>query len=457
MSILAPERPGVLWAPEQAAATGRAAADRAAYVGLCVFTFLLYGRPMELFPSLFGGLPIVKAVAGATIACYALARVWRRERLTAKPVELWALLAIGGLGLLFAPLAPRPELSFETLSDLFLKVAIVFVLMINLLTTQARLETVLRIVIACSAGAAVAALWQYASGDMSWEASGSESRVRGLAGGMFLNANDLATAMVTTAPIAIALGASRRGVARALYALAGVLLIAGNVVSFSRAGFLALLAACGVLCWKLAPGRRAATVVIAGLALAALLALAPAGYSNRLASIFEPDLDETGSSHERAQLLERAVELAGEHAIVGLGMGNFRERSIRNLRAHNSYVEVLIELGVAGLAAYLAFLLMPLAGLRRIERTALAAGDEARRARLLAAGLQASLAAYLVCSAFASIQYVWFAYYLVGYAVALRAIASAEPWARALPSAAGVGRPADSRTGVLWGARASGA
>ena len=38
----------------------------------------------------------------------------------------------------------------------------------------------------------------------------------------------------------------------------------------------------------------------------------------------------------------------------------------------------------------------------------------------LAIGLQAALLGYLVCSFFASVAYLWYAFYLVSYAVCLR-------------------------------------
>ena len=82
-------------------------------------------------------------------------------------------------------------------------------------------------------------------------------------------------------------------------------------------------------------------------------------------------------------------------------------------------------MGLGALALYLLFLWTPLKGLRRITRE----GFESRRAsRLyyLAAGIQASLVAYVVASFFASVAYYWNVYYLVGYAVCLRRLYEAD-------------------------------
>src|SRR5438093_8356064 len=49
-----------------------------------------------------------------------------------------------------------------------------------------------------------------------------------------------------------------------------------------------------------------------------------------------------------------------------------------------------------------------------------------RESYYLSVGLQSSLAAYIVCAFFASIQYEWYLYYPVAYTVALRTIYKRE-------------------------------
>jgi hypothetical protein len=82
-------------------------------------------------------------------------------------------------------------------------------------------------------------------------------------------------------------------------------------------------------------------------------------------------------------------------------------------------------MGLAALLFYALFLWTPLKSLRRITRETF---DVRRTSRLyyLAAGIQASLVAYMVASFFASVAYYWNVYYLVGYAVCLRRLYEAE-------------------------------
>jgi hypothetical protein len=90
--------------------------------------------------------------------------------------------------------------------------------------------------------------------------------------------------------------------------------------------------------------------------------------------------------------------------------------------AHNSYLEISAELGLGGLIAYLILIFSPMRSMKRIEtRTALAeAPSEGRELHLLSIAVQGALIAYIVCSAFTSIEYLWYLYYPVAFAVALQ-------------------------------------
>jgi O-antigen ligase len=136
-------------------------------------------------------------------------------------------------------------------------------------------------------------------------------------------------------------------------------------------------------------------------------------------------------------------------------MGNFHIYSIREKEAHNAYLEIAAELGVMGLIAYLIVIFAPLRSLRRIERQTRGMRSKSEREMYwLSVSIQAAFIAYMVCSFFASIQYLWHLYYTAAYAVALRRIHAAEemgssgPTDRA-PKAATAPRATIAR-GSLW-------
>jgi len=406
-----------------------------AFAGLFLFTLLLYMRPNEMFPEVFGAFPLIKIVGVLALATYTFSRLGRGQSLTTWPLELKMLGAIILLGVIFMPIAKTPQDSIDVLTDELLKVACIFVLMINLLTTRARLHSFFKLVVICGTVLAVFAIRNYIMGEVGVKSG----RIWGVVGGMFGNPNDLASSFDLLLPLGIFLAMSNRGLKRALYLVACVLLIVGVILTFSRSGFLGLLTALGVSLWKLGRDRRALAATVFIVLLGALAVVMPAGYATRMKSMFNIDSDPTGSAQLRRSQLERAFDMALRHPVVGIGMGNYHTYSLREQRAHNSYLEISAELGVAGLIAYLILIFAPLRALGRIEREntrpaptravrstrpgqSPGEDDDAREFRYLSISLQASIAAYLVCSFFASIQYQWYIYYLIAYAIALRTI-----------------------------------
>jgi len=168
--------------------------------------------------------------------------------------------------------------------------------------------------------------------------------------------------------------------------------------------------------------------------LVGLMFVVPGGYGERLMTIVNVQQDETGSAQEREDLMVRAGTVALAHPLTGIGMGNFHAYSIREKRAHNSFLEIAAELGIFGLIAFLVLIISPFRSLRQIERNvkfdpSSPPGDQPQRQELyyLSIGLQAVLVTYIVGSFFSSNQYFWYLYYPVAYAVALRRIYAA--WA----------------------------
>jgi O-antigen ligase len=107
-------------------------------------------------------------------------------------------------------------------------------------------------------------------------------------------------------------------------------------------------------------------------------------------------------------------------------MGNYApEMSYTGLVTHNAYTQVASEMGIAALAIYIMFIVVPLKKLGQIARETIGQRADSNY-YYLAVGLQASLLAYLVSSFFASVAYLWYVYYLVTYAVCMRRIYESE-------------------------------
>ena len=391
------------------------------YVGLYLFSILVFFRPYELIPALSFLSTTAFFFALATLVVYVPTQLSTEGSLTILSTEVKCVLAMTLIALVTMPVAKDPPTAWATFNDSFIKAVLMFIVMVNVLRTRRRLMGLLWLSLSVGLYLSYTAIDLYLKGELKVEGYRVDVEVKGLFG----NPNDLALHLVTITPIAIALAlGSRNKIMRAVYYVMTALFIAANTVTFSRGGFLGLLATAAVLVWKLSRKNRLnisiASIFVGGL----FIMLAPGNYGLRMLSIFVPALDPVGSSDQRRELLERSILVTLRNP-WGIGIGNFPIVGIRNLVTHNSFTQVSSELGLLGLACYLFFIISPFRKLGAIERT-LFAKEELNWFYYMAIGLQASIVGYLVSSFFVSVAYNWFIYYLIAYAVAFRRIYKIE-------------------------------
>jgi hypothetical protein len=383
------------------------------FAGLLLFTFVLFYRPYEYVP-----VPTNLAFwfAVVTLAVFVPSQLGAEGNLTARPREVNLVLLLVVAGLLSIPLAKgSPGEAWATFTDIFIRAVLMFVVIVNAVRTERRLRWMLLLSVGSAVSLGAAALYDFRAGRLTVEGY----RVEGSLGGIFENPNDMALHLVTMVPIAVALAFASRGILRkAFYVGAAGLMVAGTIVTYSRAGFLGLAASSLVLAWTLGRRHRFAVVSGAFALVVALLLLAPGNYGARIFSIYDRSLDAYGSADARQALLMRSVVVALRNPLFGVGMGNFQYVSFRNQVTHNAYTQVAAEMGAAALVLYTLYVVSPLRRLRAVVRETFEA-RKTSRFYYLAAGLGASLVAYMVASFFASVAYYWNVYYLVGYSVCL--------------------------------------
>ena len=381
------------------------------YVGLFVFTFLVYFRPYELFPSLAWLSRSALVVALFTLAVFIPTQLGLENRITAKLREVKLVVALLVTGLLSIPLSLDPGLGFQGLVEFF-KVVVMFIVMVNVVRTEKRLRRLIQLVLFASCVLSAAATSDYAHGNLVLQGR----RIAGLIGGLFSNPNDLALHLVTMIPISLALFlGSHRPLKKSLYLACSLLLMAGMVATFSRGGFLGFVCVIAFLVWKLARRNRVIFGVVALTLVMMAVALAPSAYRSRLATTSDD------SAVARTDDLKRSILIAARHPLFGVGMDNYILYSNMNKATHNAYTQVAADMGLAAFLLYVWLLLSPFNRLRRIEQ-ATRTGKRKPPVYYLAIGLQASLVGYMVVSFFASVAYLWYVYYLVAYAVCLRRI-----------------------------------
>jgi hypothetical protein len=389
------------------------------YAGLVLFTALVYFRPYELFPSLKWTASSAFWVALGTLIVYVPAQLGLEGTLTIRPreINLVLLLLLGGL--LSVPLAVNRSLAWAGWVE-FVKVILMFIIMVNVVRSEARLKVLMLLILVISCWMSVAAMNDYRMGRFNLPGQ----RIEGIIGGLFDNPNDMALHLVTMVPIAIAFFLStRRLLGKLIYPVCVGLMIAGIVASFSRGGFLGLVCATGVLMWRLARRNRALFLAIALVLCAGFIVLAPSDYRTRLATTGD------GSSVQRQNDLKRSLLVLIHHPLLGVGMNNYVLFSNTEHATHNAYTQVGSEMGVPAMMVYILLLLSAIKPLRRIGLDVSETGRKSRL-RYLAAGIEASLVGYMVASFFSSVAYLWYLYYLVGYAICLRRLYEAQQSAR---------------------------
>jgi putative inorganic carbon (hco3(-)) transporter len=384
------------------------------FAGLLLFTAVVYVRPYELVPALSGLTSMAFWLAVATLLVFVPTQLAVEGTLTARPREVNLALLLLLAGLLSVPLAIEPAEAWWAFLD-FAKVITMFVVMVNVVRTQTRWRLMVWLALVVSAVLSAHAVADYLAGNLALNGM----RIAGAIGGLFDNPNDLALHLVTMIPLALGLLFVARGpVPKLAYGLCALLMVAATVVTFSRGGFLGLACALFVLAWKLGRGKRLRVVLLCAAAGAIFFALVPSDYIGRLLSSFGGDVD-GGSASSRQNLLWRSLAVTLKNPILGIGMNNFHIVSIREQVSHNAYTQVSAEMGLAALVLYVMFIWSSLKRLRAVER---ATRDSRRSARVyyLAVGLQASLVGFMVSSFFASVAYLWYIYYLAGYALCLQ-------------------------------------
>jgi O-antigen ligase len=391
-------------------------------VALFLFTAVLYARPSEFYPSpLTASIALI--VGLVTLAFFIPTQLSLEGTLTARPPELNFVLLFLLTGLLSIPLAMNPTLAWQEFSSTFIRCIIIFIVIVNVVRTRARLKGLLFLAIATAVWLSVGAIDDYRLGLATVEGY----RVGGRGVGIFGNSNDMALYLITILPISIALLFGSRGtVRRLLYGACAALMMVGIVLSYSRGAFIGLVVLLVFLAMKI--GRRNRLGIVLGILVLGIgfLVFAPGNYMGRLFSIVVPSLDPVGSSDARRAELFRSIYVALRHPILGIGMGNYGpEMSYRGLVTHNAYTQVAAEMGIAALVCYTVFIVSPLRKLGQITRETLNLRDHSPF-YYMSVGIQAGLIGYLVSSFFLSVAYNWYVYYLVGYAVCLRRLYESE-------------------------------
>jgi O-antigen ligase len=416
------------------------------YLWMIAFTAVLFFRPQDHIPPL-AALHLAELTAVAGLAAMAVRRMAAGLPIAKINPEVIGVLALGGVIVFTIPFSFWPGGSLALFSDVYVKIILIFALMVSTITTPRRLSQMTWLIILICGYLSMRGIFDYARGVNLMEGD----RLRGAVGGFMENPNDLAMNLIVFMAPALVIVFQDHRMFRRLIAAGVVLVMAVAIVlTKSRAGFVGI-GAMGLVVVYYAMRQRPA--VVFALIFAALIAtpLMPGAFWDRMASITNPDEDQTGSRQQRIQLFKQGLQVFAENPITGIGAGQFVNYDGEMMQTrwrvtHNVWLQVAAELGIFGFLAF-AFLVwrafMSCFAARRAirgptrrhagEATTTLTPEEETIIDMNAKGMLAGLVGWLVCAFFASVAFNWTFYYVFGLAVAGREIARER---RAMPEPA---------------------
>jgi O-antigen ligase len=392
---------------------------------MLAFTFMLLVSPQAFIPAL-GYLRVAFLIGAFAVAAHCWTQFAARRPMVNSTLETRLALALLAWAIATIPLSLWPGGSLGILLGLYLKALIVFWLLSETVTTLGRLRTVTWGLSLMVLPLAVTALR-----NSLFHHTYNEGRILGYGTTMTANPNDLALMLNLVLPLTIALFfLNRRPMARGLLAILIVLDASAIVVTFSRGGFITLLATLFLYSRSTFRWRQGRWAVAALVLAVAAVPFLPSGYMDRLSTIFDNNADPTGSAQGRRRDMTAAMAFMLSHPLVGAGIGQ-DILALNELRGatwhsvHNVYLEYATDLGWPGLGLFLLLLMSCIRTAARV-RERCAGLPALRELSDLAEAIRIALVAFAIMAFFSPVAYNFYFYYLAGLAVPLPAIYAAE-------------------------------
>ena len=297
----------------------------------------------------------------------------RSGLISGKAILCWFVLCVAATCVLYVNSSDlTPEDVFEALSILgyFVIGCLYLFAVIQFVTTEQQVKPVLYCLASAALAVSLYAVWE----------SIVSSAARAVA--TLGNPNYLATNLALASTSLLLLAGRQRNWSRLAFFACAVVALLGTIVTFSRAGVASALTG-WMLVYVTRIGRIEYRKVALIVALVALIAGAGAGgylFEYRQEATFagyskHEDLADATQAAEDLSRLEAAlyaVQLIGEHPILGLGLGTFAARNYHAngfyVTTHNTWLQLLAGTGAVGTILLGALVWSMAHGLRKAGR-----------------------------------------------------------------------------------------
>jgi O-antigen ligase len=375
---------------------------------LVVFLFAVFTSLPEFTPGLREVRPLLFLGALGLLAVGVTGRFMKVMKTPAgKALTLftvWFILCI--------PLAIWRGGSFVVLEDYWSKSFLAFVLTAGLISTAAESKKIFHTIAYGVGFLGISAL--------AFHRYTSDGRLC-MPGGRYSNSNDLAWTLLVGLVFLAYLYLQSRGTRKVI----ALVLAAPVLLALSRTGSRALLIGTAVLFlyvfFQSTGATRAKMIIAVPIVFVVLIMMMPNQLRDRYTTLFEKkdpsqlttaEIDASGSSETRLELLMDSITLTLNHPFFGVGPGNFQvgQANLAISRGepyglwhvtHNTYTELSSEMGVPGLLIYVAFLIQCWRMLSSVIRRKYVSKD----VRVMAKTLQAAFLVMVTVAFFESFGY----------------------------------------------------
>jgi putative inorganic carbon (hco3(-)) transporter len=397
--------------PLDAAQTDRADRSWFAYAGLLIFILVYCTEPSNWIPGV-GSFPFAKIAAFLAVAGFAAGLFQPRVPGFHVPREVWYLLFLFVQICLTVPFAIWRGGAFEVIVDQYWKVVLMSLIVMTAVTSLSRLHKVMFVM-----ASSLALLGLFSIFSHHGVSEGGVFRTGGSMGGSAGNPNDFAFMLAVIFPFCLAfcLGASNP-LKKLAWGASLVTVTYAIMLTYSRGGFIALTAGAAVCVYEFGiRGHRRYLLALAGFAVLGFVAVSPAGYTQRVTSIFNTREDWTGSTVARQDLFKKSIIVTLDHPLFGVGPENFPIVAGNWHVSHNTYTQLSAEAGIPALILFLLILYKEFSNIRLVKRLV----PEDHEVQLAAGALRASLYAFVFGAFFASYAYNFFVYLTICLSTAL--------------------------------------
>ncbi len=371
-----------------------------------ILIILIFVRPQDFVPGIVG-LPLVNIIMILLLVSWLYKKAMSRDqKSTFLPahymmVLLWGVIVISTLAVHWIT---------GTIATFFdwAKVVLMFFMVGEVLRSVSRIRIFIWCLVLSVGFTAFAGVMQYYGHDITGAGLFIENGIPRIRGVSIFDTNQLAYAVAFSLPLLLGiLISSRNALARIfLFILSGLYLYCIYLTQ-SRGGML-----CAALILPLSfmfIARKKLIKIIAVIFCAVVFVFAYT-HSSRLSTTGDYKSDE--SAMGRVEVWADALAGIRQHPIFGFGKDQFTEHYAR--APHNSYLQVVAELGLVGLYLWIALFYVSLKDLKNA-----AMGDWSDQLNIISKALQVSLFAYLFGSLFSSNAYYVTLYILFAITIAV--------------------------------------